>query len=311
MTRTVNARLAGFAFLAYIALGFPAMVLFDKATNAQGTAAKLESIAAHSSDIRVVVVLTLLTCCAAFVLAVTLYGITRDEDHELAMLALSCRVGEGVLSAISILATLGLLWLGTTVAANAPHLAAAQALGAFLFKVQGWNTTIGATFFAAGSTLFSYLLLRGRMIPVLLAWLGVVASVLLVVGLPLQLAGFFAGRGFGLMWLPMAVFELTLGPWLLIKGVAPQPARVSGNLLVAGAGDRDIDDHGISSRGRHQDDVHGSDVLLRGRPGPLVAREGNPGAISSEIRRETHAPNRQGSAHRGRDLSVTGIDGTF
>ena len=76
-----------------------------------------------------------------------------------------------------------------------------------------------ATFFAVGSTLFSYLFLRGRMIPMPLAWLGVVGSALLVVGLPLQLAGFFRGLGAQLMWLPVAVFELTLGPWLLIKGV--------------------------------------------------------------------------------------------
>ena len=34
-------------------------------------------------------------------LAVTLYGITRDEDHELAMLGLVCRVAEGVLGSLS------------------------------------------------------------------------------------------------------------------------------------------------------------------------------------------------------------------
>jgi hypothetical protein len=50
-----------------------------------------------------------------------------------------------------------------------------------------------AIFFAVGSLLFSWLLLRGRMIPVPLAWLGVLASVLLVVILPLQLAGLFDG----------------------------------------------------------------------------------------------------------------------
>ena len=54
-----------------------------------------------------------------------------------------------------------------------------------------WSVTLSATLFAAGSTLFSYLFLRGRMIPIALAWLGVVASGLLVVVLPLQLAGFF------------------------------------------------------------------------------------------------------------------------
>jgi hypothetical protein len=93
--------------------------------------------------------------------------------------------------------------------------------------VQGWNTIIGATFFAVGSTLFSWLLLRGRMVPVPLAWLGVLASVLLVVGLPVQLAGFFGGPVFGLMWLPMLVFEVALALWLLIKGVGIPGRRQS------------------------------------------------------------------------------------
>jgi hypothetical protein len=220
MTRTTNARIAGFTFLLYIAAGVAGMVLFGRATSGDGITAKLASIGQHATDVRVSVVLSLLTCFAALVLAVTLYGITRDEDHELAVLALSCRVGEGVLNGIFVIATLGLLWLGTAVGANAPDAAAAHALGAFLLKVQGWNVTIAAALFAVGSTLFSYLLLRGRMIPIALAWLGVLASVLLVVSLPVQLAGFFSGPVFNLVWLPMLVFEVTLAFWLLIKGVA-------------------------------------------------------------------------------------------
>ena len=220
MTRTTNARIAGFTYLMYIALAFPAMFLFAKATNVPGIAAKLASIARHAPDVRVVIVLELLACFAAVVLAVALYGVTRDEDHELAVVALSCRVGEGVLNAIFILATLGLLWLATGgTGGDAPDAAAANALGAFLLKVRDWNTTISATFFAVGSTLFSYLLLRGRSVPVLLAWLGVIASALLVVCLPLQLADVLRGPITLLMWIPVAVFELTLGPWLLIKGV--------------------------------------------------------------------------------------------
>jgi hypothetical protein len=82
-----------------------------------------------------------------------------------------------------------------------------------------------AIFFAVGSTLFCWLLLRGRMIPTALAWLGVVASLLLVVILPLQLAGLFGGAMSWsasitwLVWLPMLVFEVTLALWLIIKGV--------------------------------------------------------------------------------------------
>jgi hypothetical protein len=61
------------------------------------------------------------------------------------------------------------------------------------------------------------------MIPVALAWLGVLASVLLVVGLPLQVAGVL--RESLTMYLPMLAFEISLGLWLLIKGVAPPATR--------------------------------------------------------------------------------------
>jgi hypothetical protein len=218
MTRTTNARLAGFTYLFYIAVAFPGMILFNRATSGDAVAAKLAHIAEHASDVRIAILLSLLSGFTAMVLGVALYGLTRDEDQELAVLALSCRVGEGVLSAISIIAKLGLLWLGTATGADAPDTAAAHALGAFLLKVTVWNVTIAATLFSVGSTLFSYLLLRGRMIPVPLAWLGIVASVLLVVSLPLQLIGFFGGLVGGLIWLPMLVFEVAVALWLLIKG---------------------------------------------------------------------------------------------
>jgi hypothetical protein len=227
MTRTTNARIAGFTFLFYIAAGILTMVLSNRAIRGEGIAAKLASIAQHATDMRVIVVLSLLTSLSAVVLAVTLYGITRDQDPDLAMLALICRVIEGVTNVIGIPRTLALLGLATATGVNAPDTEAARALGRFLL---GGNPGTGATFFAVGSTLFSWLLLRGRMIPTPLAWLGVVASILLVVALPLQLAGFvevgfFAGPVGWLMWLPMLVFEVVLALRLLIKGVA-MPARM-------------------------------------------------------------------------------------
>ena len=223
MTRTTNARVAGFTYLFYIAVGVPAMILLDRATGGQGVAAKLASVAQHAGEVRVAIVLSLITCFAALVLGVTLYGVTREEDNELALLGLSCRVGEGVLNAaLGLVATLGLLWLGTAPGPGALDAAAVYAAAAFLLKLQGWSTLVSATFFAAGSALFSYLLLRGRMVPVPLAWLGVVASVLLVAGLPLQLAGLIAGPFTLLMWLPMLAFEVPLGFWLLVKGMNVQ-----------------------------------------------------------------------------------------
>ena len=227
MTRRTNARVAGFTFLFYIAVGLTGMVLSNRAASGERTAAKLAGIARHASDVRVAVVLELLSCFCALVLAVTLYSITREQDPDLAMLALTCRVAEGVIGAVSLPRELGGLWLATTPGADAPDPAAANALGAFLLKLPSWSTTLGATFFAVGSTLFSYLLLRGRMVPVALAWLGVLASILIVVCLPLELVGILHGPITQLMWLPMLAFEVPLGLWLVIKGVAMPQRKVS------------------------------------------------------------------------------------
>jgi hypothetical protein len=223
MTRTTNARLAGFTFLFYIAIALPATILSNNATRGRDTAAKLAGIAQHASDIRVAVVLSLLAGFAAFVLAVALYGITRDEDHELAVLALCCRAGEGVANAIFVVPAMGLLWLATA-GVGAQDAAAAAMLGGLLLKAQDWGTMISATLFAVGSTLFSYLLLRGRTVPVPLAWLGVLASVVLVIVLPARLVGLARGPITLVVWLPALVFEVALALWLLIKGV-PEPAR--------------------------------------------------------------------------------------
>jgi hypothetical protein len=225
MTRTTNARIAGFAFLFYIAVGITQMVL-GAAISAPGTAARLALMAQHTSRIQVELLLTLLTSMTALTLAVALYAITRDEDRDLAILALCCRVGEGMLGMIAPMITLGLLWLATATEVgiagrDAPGV---LVLAGFLRKLGGWNTITAAMLFAIGSTIFSWLLLRGRMIPRLLAWLGVAASVLLVVLLPLELAGAVSGPVTKIMWLPMAAFEIPLGLWLLVKGAA-MPAR--------------------------------------------------------------------------------------
>jgi hypothetical protein len=217
MTRATNARIAGFTFLAYIAAGVTSMVLFRRAASGEGIAEKLAGIAAHTTDLGVLVVLGLVQCFSALVLGVTLYAITREQDGDLAMLGLVCRIGEGLIAALSIPAMLALFWLATASGEGAPDTAATHALAAYLLRD---DVALTATFFAVGSTAFAYLLLRGRMIPVPLAWLGVVASVVLVIGLPMQLAGWAHGRITSLMWLPMLAFEVPLGLWLLTKGVA-------------------------------------------------------------------------------------------
>ena len=220
MTRRTNARIAGFTFLFYIAVGITGMILFGKATAGEGMAAKLANIAQHATYVRITVLLTLLEAFSALVLAVTLYAITRDEDQDLAMLGMICRVAEGI-TGVFVASTLGLLSLATAGGSSADT-GTTHLLAAFLLHMGAWSPP--AIFFAVGSTLFAWLLLRGRMIPVALAWIGVFASVLLVVILPLQLVGLASGWITTFMWLPMLAFEVPLAVWLLVKGVS-EPTR--------------------------------------------------------------------------------------
>ena len=218
MTRRTNATIAGIAYLLYIAVAFPSMVLFDRATKGEGMAAKLATMAQHSGDVHVAAVLGLLGCFCALVLAVTLYAITREEDPDIAMLGLTCRVAEGVIGAASTPATLALLALVTVSGAPGSDVTAAtQAIGALVLERV---PLVAAIFFGVGSTLFSWLLLRGRMVPTWLAWLGVYGSALVAVALFLQVGGVLSDTIIQLSWIPVAIFELTLAGWFIVKGVA-------------------------------------------------------------------------------------------
>lgn len=127
---------------------------------------------------------------------------------------------------LSLLLNFSAIVLGVTLYMITREQGPALALLALTCRVLETIHGESAIFFAVGSTLFCWLLLRGRMIPIVLAWLGVIASALLVVVLPLQLAGLFGGSMSWsasitwIVWLPMLVFEVAFALWLLIKGVA-------------------------------------------------------------------------------------------
>lgn len=217
MTRSTNARIAGITFLVYIAATMAGLVLFERATAGQGVAAQLDGIARHATAVRITLLLGLLGNLCALVLAVTLYAITREQDPDLAMLAMICRVAEGIIG-LDVSRTLGLLWLSTPGAA-AVDPGVKSALAAYFLKMEA-SFTASAAFFAIGSLLFAWLLLRGRMIPAALAWLGVFGSLLPALCFPLQLAGLLGGPVTSFMWYPVLLFEVVLALWLIFKGAA-------------------------------------------------------------------------------------------
>lgn len=218
MTHTTNAKVAGIAFLVYIAAGVLMMLLWGRATSGEGTASQMASLLQYTTEVRFTVLLNVVTSLSAFVLGVTLFALTRTTDPDVAMLGLTCRVAEGVVG-FGAIGTRSLLWLAAGADAGLADRGAAQLLSAYLIKGGAWSGS--AMFFALGSLAFCWLMLRGHLVPASLAWLGVLASVLLVICLPLQLAGFLRGPFTSYVWLPMLAFEVPLAFWLVVKGVAP------------------------------------------------------------------------------------------
>lgn len=86
MTRRTNARIAGIAYLLYLAVAYPSMLLSNRVTSGDGMAAKLANMALHATDVRLTAVRSLIGCFCALVLAVTLYALTREQDRDLATL---------------------------------------------------------------------------------------------------------------------------------------------------------------------------------------------------------------------------------
>ncbi len=219
------ARLAGGMFLLVIAAVLvSSMFQGGGISPSDDIAGTLRSIADNAVGFRLSIVSLAIASIGTLVLASMLYALTKRRDENLAILALACRAVEAALYAIGILSVLILLSLSDEPTAGE------QELGAVVVDVASLSTNVGAIFFAVGSTVFAYLLLRARSVPVPFAALGVVASLILVIGVPLETA---AGRTTAdgasiILWLPMFVFEIATGVWLLVKGVrTPDMAAVS------------------------------------------------------------------------------------
>jgi len=216
-------RVAGFAFLFLILIILVSGVVGGGVQTTREVSETLASVAENAARIRLGLVLTVFASITTLVLAAMLYAMVVRQDRNLAILALSCRAVEAGLYAVGMLATLAFLSLSRHSAEDA---SSARALVDLMWDVPSMSTNIGSTFFAVGSTLYCYLLLKARVIPVPLAVIGVVGSLLILVGIPVQTA--FGTQTFtgpsAAIWIPIGVFEISTGGWLLFKGArVPAP----------------------------------------------------------------------------------------
>ncbi|WP_260704660.1 DUF4386 domain-containing protein [Edaphobacter flagellatus] len=216
MTQRADARAAGIAYLSYIVFTMSSSIIYGKATAGDDVAQQLSNLSQMLLSARVTILLDLLQVLCALVLAVTLYRLTKTFAPSLALFAMMFRVGEGLFGALPILSKLELIRLVSTHALNAD--AAGYSLLAN-YILSRPDEQFSEFCFVVGGFVFAYLLLRGRMIPSWLAWIGVITIGVQMICVPLHMAGFVKGSIVNLLWMPILAYEIPLGFWLIFKGV--------------------------------------------------------------------------------------------
>lgn len=220
------ARVVGFLYLLLMATGVFAQIYapgsLPGSEPAVGDAADtVREIADNARLLRLGAAVETLTFAGDAVLAVAYYVLLRPVSQSLAMLGAFWRLAQVAILTAYTLATIVVLELVTGQGA-VQGLTTEQAAALAWVATSAHNVgyAIGFVFLGLGSTVFSYLLLRSRYVPRWLAALGIFSSAALAGGSLVTIAFPEATSVVNpAMFVPMFIFEVTTGLWLLIRNV--------------------------------------------------------------------------------------------
>jgi Domain of unknown function (DUF4386) len=210
------ARAVGCLYLVGMATGILAQTL------APGNFADgARDIVANARLLRLGAAIDVLNTASDTALIVAFFVLLRPVGRNLAALGAAWRLAQVAITASFALTNVVVLQLlsdADEVRALTTDQAAALAWVASSAHTTGYG--IGWVFAGLGSTVFAFLLFKSRYVPQPLAAWGIFSSVLWVVGSLVMIifpeAGSAANPG---LFVPMFIFEVTTGLWLLIKGV--------------------------------------------------------------------------------------------
>jgi len=229
--RRTWARVAGFLYVATNVTATLGFVLKGGFIVRGDAAATVANLAQSGTLYRCSLALELITVAGVIPLVLGLYVALRPVAPNLALLAAFWRLMENAVLAVLTLSS----FLALALVARGPAFGDSQTMPALvgaLLYVHTYGFQIGFFFLGLGSTLFSWLWWRSRLIPRWLAGLGLFASALMaVVALAIVVEPGVYGTVTMAYMLPMGLYEIGLGLWLLIRGIRSSP-----NLL--GEGDR-------------------------------------------------------------------------
>jgi len=216
-------RYLGAAFVFQFATSLSAGLL-SASILAGSIAEVLTNVSSEPWQMRMTIALELLTSIGIIVMTSLLYVVLKDQGRAVALVGVGLWMAEAVMLAVKSLGLSALVGVSAGYVDPSSATSAHEAVGTMSLGVSQQAADIGMLFFCIGGLLWYSLLFRSRIVPRLLALWGLVAVPLVLVATVLVVWNPDLDPGFALYALYVP-FELVLGLWLLIKGVAVPPPR--------------------------------------------------------------------------------------
>ena len=221
------AKVVGFLYLIQMALAiFAEIFVRGRLIVPRDAVQTAANIGAHERLFRISLAGDLMIYASVVVLFWGLYAILKPINKDVALLAVFFRVIEQAILAVTTLFG----FIALRLLSNAEYLrvvdtAQLQALARAFLGMYGTGLSIGFLFLGLGSAVFSYVWLKSGYIPRAIALLGIYASLLLTLMtlVTMVFPRVYAVLGMSYM-VPMFLYEVGLGLWLLSKGLKAPPA---------------------------------------------------------------------------------------
>ncbi|HEX7605433.1 MAG TPA: DUF4386 domain-containing protein [Usitatibacter sp.] len=216
------ARIIGFLYLFQMATGvFGQAFVRDRLIVPGNAAETAQNIIGSERLFRMSIAGDLVTYIGVIVLIWALYVLLRPVDRSLALLAVLFRLCENAVLCVATASSLvALRLLGGADDLKAFEPSQLHSLATLVISAQGLAMSVGFILLGLGSAIFAYLLLKSRYIPKVLAAWGIFASLVLAVVTLANIVFPRLGDAMGMAYMmPMGLYEVGLGLWLLIKGL--------------------------------------------------------------------------------------------
>ncbi len=218
-----HSRAAGIFYLLTFVSSIPALILIGPAIN------NADFVTSVGNDTRVIwgCLLDSVNAITAIGSAVALYPVVKRQNQSMALGFVTSRLLEGAVIMIGVVSLLAVVTMQQDLAgATGVGTPAATVTANALVDVRNWTFLFGPGLMPAfNAVLLGTLLYRSRLVPRIIPTVGLIGAPLLFGAFLAQLFGVFdqvSAISFFLT-LPVAVWELSVGLWMTVKGFTPSP----------------------------------------------------------------------------------------